>query len=33
MGTNGEEVQNFIQSLPASGILRNDFTDIGIPPA
>jgi len=32
-GTNGSEVQNFIQSLPPSGILRNDFTDLGIPSA
>ena len=29
----GQAVQNFIRSLPASGIPRNDFTDLGIPPA
>lgn len=32
-GTNGAEVQNFIQSLPASGVVRNDFSDLGIPSA
>ncbi|XP_035824188.1 uncharacterized protein LOC101846543 isoform X2 [Aplysia californica] len=32
-GTNGQAVENFIRNLPASGVPRNDFTDLGIPPA
>lgn len=31
-GADGEQVQQFIQSLPNSGIRRNDFSELGIGP-